>query len=181
MLAEDFGVPVPGETILIGAAVHAGAGRLNLVLVALIGLVAAVLGDNIAYGLGRAGGHRLLLRFGRFVLLTEKRLDTAESITKMRWTAFLLFNSIGAALWVGSWVAVGYVSGNHLQTVYSKISQYLLYVVLAVAAVVVLLVARHIVRRRRASAAEDTGVDQVTHRPRPDASPRADAPPRWGP
>ena len=41
---EDFGVPVPGETILIAAAVYAGAGRLNIVAVGLVAIVAAVVG-----------------------------------------------------------------------------------------------------------------------------------------
>src|SRR5438270_6084949 len=41
VLVEDFGVPVPGETVLILAAVYAGAGRLNVVLVALLAFCAA--------------------------------------------------------------------------------------------------------------------------------------------
>jgi hypothetical protein len=46
---EGFGVPVPGETVMIAAAVYAGAGRLNIVAVAAIALLAAVLGDNLGY------------------------------------------------------------------------------------------------------------------------------------
>ena len=49
---EDFGVPVPGETILIAAAVYAGAGRLNIVAVGLIAILGAVVGDNIGYAVG---------------------------------------------------------------------------------------------------------------------------------
>ena len=47
VLIEDFGIPVPGETILIAAAIFAGAGRLNVVAVGIVGFVAAVLGDKI--------------------------------------------------------------------------------------------------------------------------------------
>ena len=64
VFVEDFGVPVPGETILIAAAVYAGAGRLNVVVVFLLGLVAAVLGDNLGYIIGRKAGRAAVLRWG---------------------------------------------------------------------------------------------------------------------
>ncbi len=130
LFAEDFGVPAPGETVLIAASVYAGAGRLNVVAVGVIGFAAAVLGDNVGYAIGRFGGRTLVLRFGRYVMLTEKRLARAESfftrhggkivivarfieglrqangiiagITRMPWLRFLAFNALGAALWVGT-------------------------------------------------------------------------------
>ena len=64
VLLEDFGVPVPGETILIAAAVYAGAGRLNMVGVGLIAFLAAVIGDNLGYVIGHFGGRALVLRYG---------------------------------------------------------------------------------------------------------------------
>jgi len=177
IMLEDFGVPVPGETILIAAAVYAGAGRLNIVAVVLLAVAAAVIGDNIGYGLGRFGGRTLVLRFGRYVFLTEKRLDAAEAwfdqhggkvvviarfveglrqangwvagITGMRWARFVIFNAIGAVLWVGTWVTVGYVSGRHIDTVYTTISRYLVYVAGAAVLVVIALVVRHLLRRSR--------------------------------
>ncbi|HWG02808.1 MAG TPA: hypothetical protein VG164_13305, partial [Trebonia sp.] len=79
VLIEDFGVPVPGETVLIAAAVYAGSGRLNVVAVGLVGFLAAVLGDNIGYAIGRFGGRALVSRWGRYIFLTEERLDRAES------------------------------------------------------------------------------------------------------
>ena len=78
LFLEDFGVPVPGETILIAAAVYAGAGQLNIVVVVLVGFIAAVLGDNVGYAIGHFGGHAMVLRFGRYVFLTEERLGKAE-------------------------------------------------------------------------------------------------------
>src|SRR5271155_2275431 len=47
VMIEDFGVPLPGETVLILGAVYAGAGRLNIVLVALLAFLGAIAGDNI--------------------------------------------------------------------------------------------------------------------------------------
>lgn len=76
---DDFGIPVPGETVLIAGAVHAGAGRLNIVLLVLITFVAAVVGDNIGYGIGRFGGRALLVRYvagiARHLLHRHRRTD----------------------------------------------------------------------------------------------------------
>lgn len=175
ILLEDFGVPGPGETILIAAAVYAGAGQLNIIAVGILAFVAAVLGDNVGYGLGRFAGRAAVLRFGRYVFLTEKRLAAAETwferhggkvvviarfieglrqangwvagITGMRWLKFLTFNSVGAVLWVGTWLTVGYVSGRHIDTVYATIRRYLVYVVIAAAVVLIALLVRHLLRR----------------------------------
>jgi membrane protein DedA with SNARE-associated domain len=175
VLIENFGVPLPGETILIAAAVYAGAGQLNVVAVGVIGLAAAIVGDNLGYVLGRVGGRRLVLRFGRYVFLTEERFARVESFferyggrvvtvsrfveglrqangivagtTGMDWLRFALFNALGATLWVGTWVAVGYVAGSHLDAVYSGITRYSL-VVLGV--LVVAAVAFWLIRRSRA-------------------------------
>jgi membrane protein DedA with SNARE-associated domain len=176
VLVEDFGVPAPGETVLIAAAVYAGAGQLNIVAVAVIGFVAAVVGDNIGFAIGRFGGRRVVLRFGRYVLLTPRRLDTAESfftrhggkvvtiarfveglrqangiiagITGMHWRRFLAFNALGAALWVGLWVSLGDLAGNHITAIYTTVSRYELYLLLTVAALIVAVIARHLLRRR---------------------------------
>ena len=79
VLIEDFGVPVPGETVLILAAVYAGTGRLNIVLVALLGFCGALLGDNIGFAIGHFGGRRLAQRYGRYIFLTPERLDKATA------------------------------------------------------------------------------------------------------
>ncbi|GAA3720049.1 DedA family protein [Streptomyces tremellae] len=180
LFLEDFGIPVPGETILIASAVYAGAGRLNMVAVVAIAVVAAVLGDNVGYAIGRFGGHRLVDRYGKYVLLTPERVKKAEEffqrhggkivtvarfvdglrqangiiagMTLMPWRRFLLFNALGAVLWVGAWSGVGYVAGQHLDTVYPQIQRYELVLAAVVAAALVLLVLRHVRRRRRARA-----------------------------
>ena len=180
VMLEDFGVPVPGETILIAAAVYAGAGRLNVFAVGLIAVAAAVVGDNIGYAIGRFGGRALVLRFGKYVFLTSERLDKAESffsryggivvtvarfieglrqangivagISEMPWPRFLAFNALGAALWVAVWTSIGYLAGNHITTIYDAITRYSLYVLIALAAAVIALIIRTVVRRRSAEA-----------------------------
>ena len=179
VLLEDFGVPTPGETILIAAALYAGAGKLSIVLVVMIAWVAAVLGDNIGYAIGAFGGRRLVGRYGRYVLITEERLDKAGEFferhggkvvvvarfieglrqlngivagtSSMTWRRFLVFNAIGAALWVGTWSAAGYFAGDHITAIYQQVTRYSLYVVIAIAVVLVALIARAVLRRRRKS------------------------------
>ena len=61
IMLEDFGIPVPGETILIAGAVYAGAGRLNVVAVGVMAFVAAILGDDIGFAIGHFGGRALAM------------------------------------------------------------------------------------------------------------------------
>ena len=181
---ESFGVPAPGQTILVAAAVYAGAGRLNVFAVGAIAFVAAVVGDNIGYWIGVRGGRRLVHRFGKYIFITPQRLDKAErffarrgarivvvarfidglrqlngviaGITAMPWRKFLIYNAIGAALWVGWWTTVSYFLGTHLVAIIEHAHRYkwwaIGFVVVAVAVYVVLHV-RHIRRRRARDAA----------------------------
>ncbi|MGI8449585.1 MAG: DedA family protein [Streptosporangiaceae bacterium] len=174
---EDFGVPVPGETILIAAALYAGAGRLNIVLVGLVGFLAAIAGDNIGFAIGHFGGRTLALRLGKYVFLTSERLDKAQNffgrhggkiivvarfieglrqangivagIVGMPWRRFAGFNALGAALWVGVWVSVGYLAGSYITTIYQQVTRYSLYALILLGVLVVAVIARHLLRRRR--------------------------------
>jgi membrane protein DedA with SNARE-associated domain len=174
---EDFGVPLPGETILIAASVYAGAGKLNIVAVGLIGFLAAVVGDNIGFVIGHFGGRALVLRYGKYVMLTSERYEKAEHFFErfggvvvtfarfveglrqangivagtigMHWLRFIAFNALGAALWVGVWVSVGYLAGGHITTIYNAVTRYSLYVLIALGVAVVALIIRAVIRRRR--------------------------------
>src|SRR3954451_12357270 len=75
---ESFGVPAPGETVIIAGATYAGQGHLNVIVVAVVAFLAAVIGDSLGYLIGRTGGRPLVLRFGRYVRLTPARLDRVE-------------------------------------------------------------------------------------------------------
>jgi membrane protein DedA with SNARE-associated domain len=193
VMIEDFGIPVPGETILIAASVYAGTGRLNVVAVGLVGFAAAVIGDNIGFAIGHFGGRALALRWGRYIFLTEERLDKAAGffdrhgawiitaarfieglrqangivagITGMRWLRFVAFNALGAALWVGTWVSIGYLAGSHIDTIYSYITRYSYYALIAAGVVIAALIARHLLRRRRARRQPAPAPVRDTNRP----------------
>jgi membrane protein DedA with SNARE-associated domain len=128
VMAENASLPVPGETILIIAAFYSHHGDLNLMYVILLGIVGCILGDNISFHVGRRLGRPFILQYGRYVLVTPKRLAHVEHFfekhgdktifiqrwitgvrvigalvagtTQMPWSRFLLFNCLGAITWV---------------------------------------------------------------------------------
>ncbi len=177
LFVEDFGVPAPGETVLIAAAVYAGAGRLDLAVVVVVGVLAAIAGDNVGYAIGHFGGRRLVGRYGHYVGLTAPRVEAAEGffsrhggkvivvarfveglrqangiiagLSGMRWLRFLAFNTLGAVLWVGVWTTLGDLAGTHIDAIYTALRRYELYLLAALAVLILLLIARR-VRRTRA-------------------------------
>jgi membrane protein DedA with SNARE-associated domain len=180
LFLEDFGVPVPGEIMLIAAAVFAGAGQMNIAAVFSVAVLAAVVGDNIGFIVGHFGGRPLAERFGRYVFLTPQRLDRAEvffnrhggkvvtvarfidglrqingllaGIAGMHWLKFLGYNALGAVLWVGTWCGLGYLAGENIVEIYDTFERYKWYAIGALA-VVVAIVITHRVRRRSAERA----------------------------
>lgn len=173
LFLEDFGVPLPGETMLIAAALYAGTGHLNVWLVGIVAFAAAVAGDNVGFLIGHFGGRTLIDNYGKYVFLTPDRFDRAEAFfvrhggkvvtiarfveglrqlngiiagtVGMHWRKFLLFNAIGAALWVATWTSLGYLAGSHVET----IAHYFNYFAIAGAVVVAALIVVHLRRRRR--------------------------------
>jgi membrane protein DedA with SNARE-associated domain len=191
---EDFGVPVPGETVLIIAAVYAGTGRLSIWLVALIGFLAAIAGDNVGFGIGHFGGRPLAERYGKYIFLTPERLDKTASffdrhggkviviarfveglrqangiiagITGMHWKKFFLFNMLGAALWVGIWVSIGYFSGSNIDSIYRTATKYEAYFGIAIGLLIIAWIGwrvwKHQARRREKPAEEAEEKEEET-------------------
>ena len=195
VLIEDFGIPVPGETVLIAGAIFAGSGRLNVVTVGLVGFLAAVVGDNIGYAIGRFGGRALVERWGRYVFLTPERLRRAEmffarhggkiitiarfieglrqangiiaGLAEMHWLRFIAFNALGAALWVGTWVSIGYFAGQHITAIYNDITTYSLYAAIAAVVLIAAWIAFHLRKRHRSRAAAEAAAAHADERTEP--------------
>ena len=179
VLLEDFGVPVPGEALLIAAAVSAGSGHMNIAVVIIVAVVGAIIGDNIGFAIGHFGGRPLVERFGRYIFLTPKRLDHAEKyfdshggkivtfarfieglrqingllagIVGMHWAKFLGFNALGAVLWVCTWAGLGYLAGENIVEIYATFEHYKWYVIAAIVVVAAAAITRR-VRHGRAAA-----------------------------
>jgi membrane protein DedA with SNARE-associated domain len=168
--SESAGLPVPGETSLIAAAVLASQHHLSLPLVILVGAVAAIVGDNLGYFLGRSGGRRLLqgsarrLRLlaqgeafferhgpkavflGRWVPWLRITAAWLAGASRMRWPRFLLWNALGGAAWATSVAVAAYVLGKAASAVLGGVGLALLVLVVVGGAAVLVL------RRRRSSA-----------------------------
>ena len=197
IMVENFGVPAPGETILVAASVYAGTGRLSIVGVSLVAIAAAVIGNCIGYAIGYFGGHALVLRYGRYVFLTKERFEKAERFfarrgglvviagrfieglrqaagiiagtAEMPWKQFLAFTTLGAVLWVGVWAPLGYLAGDHIGTIYADVTRYSLYLLIALVVVLAALIARAVWRRRRGPAAQAVQTVPVPKAPDTDA------------
>ena len=142
---EALGAPLPGETAIIVASGAAAAGKLNITAVALTAFLAAIVGDNTGYLIGRKLGRPVIIRYGARIGLTDKNFDRVEAVakkygplmvvvarfvvvlrqlngivagtTRMPWPTFLLANAIGAALWVGVWTTLAYRFGHSTEIV----------------------------------------------------------------
>ncbi len=142
---ESFGAPLPGESLVIGSALLAAKGDMDIgTLLGAIWL-GAVLGDNVGYAIGLFGGRRLVLRHGARVGITEPRLAKVEAFFRrfggeivlvarffvllrqfngitagtvnMPWPKFLLYNALGAALWTAVWGYGAYALGHHMTAI----------------------------------------------------------------
>lgn len=170
---------IPGEFALIAGAIFAGTGRagLNVVAVGVVAVACCFCGAEIGYCIGRFGGRALVLRYGKYVLVREHHLDRAEAavtryggaivviarfivglrefngiiagVTGMRWQRFAFYNAIGAVAWVGLWVSLGYLAGDHIATIYSDATRYSLYVLIALVVLLAAYIGFRLVRRQR--------------------------------
>jgi membrane protein DedA with SNARE-associated domain len=167
---ESFGLPVPGETALIACSVLASQGALHIGLVIGVGVLAAVIGDNLGYWVARRGGRPLLERhrltreyaqkyvprgerffarhggkavfFGRFVAVLRVTAAWIAGLSHMHWWRFLMWNAAGAVVWATTVALVSYYLGDAAA---DALGRYGLY---AAGGVVLLSVAGFLIARR---------------------------------
>lgn len=75
---ESMGLPVPGESVLVLAALYAGRHGLDIVGVVAAAATGAIVGDNIGYWIGREFGYRLLLRYGGYIGLSAGKIKLGQ-------------------------------------------------------------------------------------------------------
>ena len=151
VMLESMGLPLPGETALVSAALYAGAtGHFQLWEVIAVAFAAAVIGDTCGYWIGRTLGFRLLARYGRHVRITEDRLKIGRYLFRrhggkivffgrfvallrvlaallaganhMPWPRFFVMNAAGGLAWAASFATAAYVFGDRVSKVEGPIA-----------------------------------------------------------
>src|SRR6266567_1599898 len=96
---ESSGIPFPGETMLLVAAIYAGTThRLAIPLVIAAATLGAILGDNIGYWVGREGGYRLLRRYGHYLHIDERRVKLGQYLFRKHGGKVVFFGRFIAVL-----------------------------------------------------------------------------------
>jgi len=181
LLLENAGIPLPGETTLLFAAFLAfSEHRLMLWGIIVVGVIACTIGDNLGYWIGYRGGRPLLERQRRIFRISEEHLRRGEQffvrygnvtvlfarfvfgmriiagplagVLKMPWRKFVLFNFLGAVLWVTVVSCLGYFFGSRWDWLMTESEDF--QIVLGAIAVIALLVLWRRERRKAAARAK---------------------------
>ncbi len=142
---EAMGLPLPGESMLIGGALYcATTHKISITWMLLAGAVGAIVGDNGGYLVGRSLGFRLLARYGKHIGLSDDRLTLGRYLfaryggavvfaarfvailrtfasllagaNRMGWGRFLFWNALGGLCWVGGYGLGAYYLGVEIKT-----------------------------------------------------------------
>ena len=169
---ECICIPVPGETILVAAALYAGSThKLHIVSVIAAAVVGGILGNVVAFWLGRRYGYRLLMRHGHYVKLDATRIKIGQYLflrhgskvvfiarfipiarsfaavlagtNRMPWRSFMVANMAGAVAWVSVDSVGAYFLGEALSHVAAPVGLALVIVVAVLLIVGARLAARH--------------------------------------
>ena len=146
VMLESMGAPLPGESLLIGAALYCATTHgLNIGWVIAVAIAGAVMGDNFGYLIGRQVGFPLLSRWGRRIGLTEDRLMLGRYLfrrhggkvvffgrfiailrtfaallagaNRMPWPSFLFYNALGGIGWAGGYSLAAFLIGRQVETI----------------------------------------------------------------
>ena len=171
---ESTGIPFPGETMLLVAAIYAGTHHgFHIPLVILAAAGGAIVGDNLGFLVGRAGGYRLLRRYGHVVRLDERKLKLGiylfrqhggkvvffgrfvavlrawaaflAGTSRMPWDRFFFFNATGGILWATLYGIGGYALGDNIHRLSGPVG-----VATVVLAILVIIIAFVLLRRNEA-------------------------------
>ena len=135
-----MGVPFPSAAILLASGVLVQQGHLNLRGAIVCGVLGAIVGNQIGYWVGYQAGRPFVLKWGRYVKLTQERLEWVERLfarhggnavfagrffsvsrllealvagmSRMHWGTFFFYSVLGGAVWATAVVLVGYFFGE---------------------------------------------------------------------
>lgn len=202
VMIESTGIPFPGETGLLAAAVFAGTGRpLDIWLVIVAASGGAILGDNFGYLVGHYGGYPLVYRIlkllhvkpsaltaaqeyfakhgdktvfvGRFFALLRVTVAFLAGVNRMPWRKFLLWNALGGIAWAALYGALGFFLGRHLSLLGTVVRAIGVGGTVIVVAAIAAVVTWWFVRRRQAERAATQPVGAAATPARLPAGPAA--------
>lgn len=141
LAAGIIAVPVPEESLMIVAGILMGQGNLSIGSTIISSLSGSICGITVSYLIGRTAGHYLILKYGKWVGFTEKKLKKAHEwferfgtwallfgyfipgvrhltglcagMTDLEPPRFALFAYVGALLWVSTFLSIGYFFGEY--------------------------------------------------------------------
>lgn len=178
MILESACIPIPSEVIMPFGGYLVSTGHLNLIGVILIGTLGNVIGSLIAYAVGLWGGKRFINRFGKYVFLSKKHLDSAEKwfdrrgeitvfvsrilpairtfislpagIARMPLGKFLTYTAIGSVIWSAILAYVGYILGRNWENI-QNILHPIAYIVAAIVSVIIVYLIVKVIKGKKAS------------------------------
>ena len=177
MMLESMIVPVPSEFVMPFAGFLVAQGSFNWILVILVSTLGSITGSLLFYYIGKTGGHTLVQRYGKYVLVNLEDIKKTEAwftkrgdltifvarlipvvrhlisliagIGKMNVRKFTIYTILGAALWNGILTYLGILLGQH----WAEVSQYMenldLIILLLLIIGVLYFVYRHLKRRKK--------------------------------
>ena len=196
MALESCCIPLPSEIVMPLAGVMFVEGKLlagvnfwlGLVLLALAGAIGCLIGSVAAYGIGAAGGRPLMLKYGRYVLISQHDADMADryfqkwggataffsrlmpivrtyislpaGITKMPFGKFCIYTFLGSFLWCLLLAYVGTVVGSNLSALTPIFRSFEVIIIIALVILVALYIWRHIRNDRKARAEQASALQQ---------------------
>ncbi|HUL38837.1 MAG TPA: DedA family protein [Methanomassiliicoccales archaeon] len=174
MTLESMAIPIPSEVVMTFGGWLAYDGVLSLFWVGMAGTLGCVAGSAIAYWIGEYGGRPFIKRYGRYLLLSEESIDSAETwfkkygaiavfgsrllpvvrtfisipagIAKMNFWSFIVLTFLGSLPWCYALAYAGYLLGANYESIQGNFTLLTILVVVAVAALLVYFI---YIRRRR--------------------------------
>jgi membrane protein DedA with SNARE-associated domain len=174
MTLESMCLPIPSEIILPFGGWLASDGKIDVFMVGLAGSLGCLAGSVIAYAIGFYGGRQFIIRYGRFVLLKERHIESVEcwfkkygsiailgsrllpvvrtfislpaGVAKMDFTRFAILSFIGSVPWCFAFAYAGYYLGQNWESLGGLYNVFTIIVIIAIVSVFIWF---FILRRRK--------------------------------
>ena len=177
MMLESMVVPVPSELVMPFAGFLVAQGNFNFILVIVASTLGSITGSLIFYYIGKTGGHTLVEKYGKYVLVDMEDIKKTEEwfnkrgeltifiarlipvvrhlisliagIGKMNVKKFTLYTILGATLWNGILTYLGFILGQHWNEVSQYVEELDIIVVILLIVGCLYFAYRHITRKKK--------------------------------